>query len=147
MKIRLSSAPLLVAAIVLAASAPPARATVDDSLSFALEAAADYVRAGFTVREDYWGGDLAKGESKTIPQQLFKGLEYWFWVGTDTEGSRVSVHVYDRDGKLADAETFQKKRFAGVRVVPKRTGTHYIVVTVESASAERTSWGLVYGYK
>lgn len=146
MKARLSSAPLLALAILAAASAP-ARATVDDSLSFALEAAADYVRAGFTVREDYWGGDLAKAETKTIPQQLFKGLEYWFWVGTDTEGSRVSVHVYDRYGKLADAETFQKKRFAGVRVAPKRTGTYYVVVMVESASAERTSWGLVYGYK
>ena len=31
-------------------------------LSFALEAADPYVKEGFTVREDYWGGDLAGEE-------------------------------------------------------------------------------------
>lgn len=141
---RLPLSLLLAAALGAAASA---RATVDDSLSFALEAAAAYVKEGFTVREDYWGGDLGKNEQKAIPQQLFKGLEYWFWAGTDTEGSKVSVHVYDKDGKLVDAESFQKNRFSGARVVPKRTGAYFVIVTVESASEERTSWGLAYGYK
>ncbi len=122
-------------------------ATVNDSLSFALEAAVDYVKNGFTVREDYWGGDLGKNEQKVIPQQLFRGLEYWFWVGTDTDGSKVSVHIYDKDGKLVDSESFQKTRYSGARVIPKRTGTYYVIVTVESAKEERSSWGLAYGYR
>src|SRR6266478_1213972 len=46
------------------ALAPAARASVDDAQSFALQAAEPYVKEGFQVREDYWGGDLAAGEKK-----------------------------------------------------------------------------------
>src|SRR6266478_2165992 len=61
------------------------RASVDDAQSFALQAAEPYVKEGFQVREDYWGGDLGVGEKKAVRQQLFKGNEYWFWMGTEVE--------------------------------------------------------------
>jgi hypothetical protein len=59
------------------------RASVDDAHSFALQAAEPYVKSGFQVREDYWGGDLGVGERKAVRQQLFKGNDYWFWMGTE----------------------------------------------------------------
>ncbi len=65
-----------------------APASVDDAQSFALQAAEPYVKEGFQVREDYWGGDLAAGEKKAVRQQLFKGNEYWFWLGTEIEDSQ-----------------------------------------------------------
>src|ERR687887_1860815 len=74
-----------------------ARASVDDAQSFALQAAEPYIKEGFQVREDYWGGDLGSGEKKAVRQQLFKGNEYWFWLGTDVERARISVHIYDSD--------------------------------------------------
>ena len=37
--------------------------SVDDAQSFALQAAEPYVKEGFQVREDYWGGDLGSGGS------------------------------------------------------------------------------------
>ena len=49
-----------------------AAGTVDDAQSFALQAAEPYVKEGFQVREDYWGGDLGSGEKKAVRQQLFK---------------------------------------------------------------------------
>jgi len=76
-------------------------ASVDDAQSFALQAAEPYVKEGFQVREDYWGGDLGSGEKKAVRQQLFKGNEYWFWLGTEVERAKISVHIYDSDGKLA----------------------------------------------
>ena len=79
-----------------------ARASVDDAQSFALQAAEPYVKEGFQVREDYWGGDLGVGEKKAVRQQLFKGNEYWFWMGTEVERAKVSVHIYDAEGKLAE---------------------------------------------
>ena len=79
------------------------RASVDDAQSFALQAAEPYVKEGFQVREDYWGGDLGVGEKKAVRQQFFKGNEYWFWMGTEVEQAKVSVHVYDADGKLVRA--------------------------------------------
>ena len=77
-------------------------ASVDDAQSFALQAAEPYVKEGFQVREDYWGGDLGSGEKKAVRQQLFKGNEYWFWMGTEVERGKISVHIYDSDGKLAE---------------------------------------------
>jgi hypothetical protein len=46
----------------LIALEPAVLASVDDAQSFALQAAEPYVKQGFQVREDYWGGDLGSGE-------------------------------------------------------------------------------------
>ncbi len=140
---KLTSAILLCLGLVL----HPAHATIDDSLSFALEAAMPYVRDGFTVREDYWGGDLAAGTQKAIVHQLFKGNEYWFWMGTDVDGARISVHVYDSEGNLTEAESWQRDKFAAARVVPRKTGSYYLIVEVERSPNERTSWALAYGFR
>jgi len=64
--------------LMLIAVQPVILASVDDAQSFALQAAEPYVKQGFQVREDYWGGDLGSGEKKAVRQQLFKGNEYWF---------------------------------------------------------------------
>ncbi|MCE9612227.1 MAG: hypothetical protein K8R23_18675 [Chthoniobacter sp.] len=142
--------PLLLVLLCLAFGASPARATIDDALSFALEAADPYVKEGFTVREDYWGGDLAVKQTKAIVHQLFKGNEYWFWMGTDSKNAKISVHIYDSDGNLAEVEAFdssKKAHMAGARVQPKKTGTYYLIVEVEKSTTERTTWSLAYGFK
>jgi hypothetical protein len=131
----------------LAVSLAPVRASVDDALSFALEAAQPYVKEGFTVREDYWGGDMAVKQAKAITHQLFKGNEYWFWLGTDEKSAKVSVHVYDSDGNLSEVEFKQKGQMAMARVIPKRTGTYYLIVEIEKSGKERTHWGMAYGFK
>ena len=133
--------------LFLALAVVPALATVDDALSYSLEAAQPYVKEGFTVREDYWGGDMAVSQPKAITQQMFKGNEYWFWAGTDVKGSRISVHVYDSEGNLCEVESWQKGQLCGARVVPKRSGTYYIIVEIEKSSRERTHWGMAYGFK
>jgi hypothetical protein len=122
-------------------------ASLDDALSFALEAADPYVKEGFTVREDYWGGDLGAKQQKPIVHQLFKGNEYWFWMGTDLSSAVISVHVYDSDGKLAEAQAWQKPHFAACRVIPKTSGSYYLMVEVEKSPEERTHWALVYGFR
>ena len=98
-KVLFSTSSLLLAFM---AAQPVIFASVDDAQSFALQAAEPYVKQGFQVREDYWGGDLGSGEKKAVRQQLFKGNEYWFWLGTEVDRAKVSVHVYDSDGKLAE---------------------------------------------
>ena len=140
----------MVAVLGLAFVVPPAHATIDDALSFALEAADPYVKEGFTVREDYWGGDLPVKQTKAIVHQLFKGNEYWFWMGTDTKSAKISVHVYDTDGNLAEVEAFdstKKPHMAGARVMPKKTGSYYLIVESEKSPEERTYWSLAYGFR
>jgi len=138
--------PLLFFAL-LALAAVPVHAYVNDALSFSHEAAIPYVKKGFSVREDAWGGDLGVKEQQAVTAQLFKGNEYWFCLGTDVRGAVVTVNIYDSKGKLAEAESWQKGRFAGARVVPKKTGTYYAIITVVKSPQERTGWAVVYAYK
>ena len=143
---------LLIAVFGVGLFVPLAHATVDDALTFALEAMNKYIKTGYTLREDTWGGDLPVGEAKAITHQLFQKNDYWFTMGTSTKGAKISVHVYDSDGNLVEeAGSWQNERtdcaFAGVQVVCKKTGTYFLVVKVEKSPAERTDWGLVYSYK
>src|ERR1700758_2309549 len=118
---------LLVAFLALQ---PAIFASVDDAQSFALQAAEPYVKEGFQVREDYWGGDLGASEKKAVRQQLFKGNEYWFWLGTEVEAAKVSVHIYDSEGKLAEMpDSWQKGHFAAAHVIPKATSSYFIIVS------------------
>jgi len=133
--------------LLLAFLAIPAYAYVNDALSFAHEAALPYVKKGFTVREDAWGGDLGVKDQQAVTAQLFKGNEYWFCLGTEVRGAVLTIHIYDSKGKLAEAESWQKGRFAGARVVPTKTGTYYAIITVEKSPEERTGWAVVYAYK
>ena len=144
-KVLLRSSSLLVAVVVMQRAAC---ASVDDAQSFALQAAEPYVKQGFQVREDYWGGDLASGEKKAVRQQLFKGNEYWFWLGTEVDRAKVSVHIYDSDGKLAEEpDSWEKGHFAAAHVIPKTTGSYFIIVSVEESPEDRTHWALVYGFR
>lgn len=126
---------------------------MDDALTFALEGIEKFIKQGYTLREDTWGGDLPVGEAKAITHQLFKGNEYWFCMGTDVKGARISVHVYDGDGNLVEEASHQTEApkgeggFADASIKPKRTGTYFLIVKVEKSPEERTGWGLVYAYK
>ncbi len=144
-KILLRTSSLLAAVVVMERTS---LASVDDAQSFALQAAEPYVKQGFQVREDYWGGDLGAGEKKAVRQQLFKGNEYWFWLGTEVDKAKVSVHIYDSDGKLAEEpDSWEKGHFAAAHVIPKTTGSYFIIVSVEQSPEERTHWALVYGFR
>ncbi|MCX6969204.1 MAG: hypothetical protein NTV93_03495 [Verrucomicrobia bacterium] len=124
-----------------------AYAYVNDALSFAHEAANPYVKKGFSVREDAWGGDLGVKDQQAVTAQLFKGNEYWFCLGTEVKNAVVTLHIYDSQGKLAETESWQKGRLAGALVVPQKTGTYYAIITVDKSPQERTGWAVVYAYK
>ena len=140
---------LIAAGTVLLAvgMAPFLHATVDDSVSFAYEAALPYYKQGFSIRKDAWGGDLGVHDRKAVSTQLFKGNTYWFLMATEVKGATLSVHIYDDKGNLVDAESWQKGRFAGARVNPKATGTYFAIVQILKSPEDRTTWALVYGYK
>jgi len=145
---RIPGSRLLLLALLITMGVPSAlRATVDDALSFAYEAALPYYKQGFSIRKDAWGGDLAVRDKKAVSSQLFKGNDYWFLMATDVKGASLSVHIYDDKGNLVDAESWQKGKFAGVRVSPKATGTYFAIVQILKSPEDRTPWALVYGYK
>lgn len=132
-------------AFVMAAS--PARAYVDDALSFAYEAANPYAQRGWVIREDAWGGDLGEGDKKAVTAQLFRGNSYIFFLATDVDGASLRVNIYDSEGNLAESKSWQRGRFAYAEIRPRATGTYYAIVEVISSPEERTGWALVYGFQ
>lgn len=125
--------------------------SVDGALSFALEAAEPYVKEGFTVREDHWAGKTLGKDGKTIVHQLFKGNEYWFWIGAARQDSKISVHVFDLEGRNVDAEHWQDAHMAAARVVPEKTSSYYLVVGSDRVPAptgtESLLWAMAYGFR
>ena len=103
---------------------------INEAISLALEAATPYVEQGFEVREDNWSGEVAPDKPLLIQHQLFRGNEYWFWAGTSWPGATVKVNVFDKKGMAVGLETFSKEGKAGVRVLPSKTGTYFVRVTV-----------------
>ncbi len=132
-------------------SATLIHATLNEALSISFEIAAPYVeKEKFSVREDNWSGEIPAGESKLIRHQLFRGNEYWFWLGSSFENAVVKVEIFDSEGNPAGTESFAEKNKAGVRLLPPKTGTYFIRITVEDANkakGETLDWGLVYGYR
>ena len=109
------------------------------------------VRQGYVLREDTWNGDLSVGERKAIAHQLTKGNDYRFYLGADVKGAKLSVHVYDQDGNLAESSSWQRAEgdacMAGASVRPGRTGTYYLIVKIEQSPEASTPWGMAYAYK
>jgi len=133
-------------------------ATVNEALSIAFEAATPYVEDGYEVRQDNWSGDLKISEPKLVKHQLFRGNEYWFWAGTSFPGCSIAIEIYDSTGHAVSLESFADEGKAGVRVLPAKTGTYYILVKVEmgnpvegredkGSSGDVVDWALVYGYR
>lgn len=125
-------------------------AFVHDGKSFAIEAALEKLELSenpFVLREEWWDGKLVPGDTKILQHQLFKRNEYWFWVGCSIEDATVSVHLYDSNGTLVDAESFQKGNVSGARIIPKTTGSYYIRVAVEKSTVSPAEWAVIYAYR
>jgi len=140
-----------VALLAFAASLSPSIALVDDARSFAIEAALPWLRAKekpFAIRDAWWNGDAKVKEPKIFRHQLFKRNEYWFWAATSDLEATVSIAIYDSAGKLVQpAEKMKKGNTAGVKIVPKASGTYFVRVVVESAKSPTAHWAVVYGYR
>jgi len=148
LRIRNGFSLLAAVALILLAAVQPLRAFIDEALSIAYEAAVPFVEKGFEVREDHWTGEIPSGEPKLVRHQLFRGNEYWFWLGTSFDDCEVTVEIFDAEGDSVGLETFSEGKTGGVRVLPSQTGTYYLRVTVTSQSGQPSlDWALVYGYR
>lgn len=108
-------------------------------------------RQGFTLRADTWEGSLPVGETKPIRQQFFKGNDYHFYLSTNVPGATVSLHIYDKDGNLAESRSWGKEAnaayFAGADIHPASTGSYYLILKVDKSPESRTAWTMAYAFK
>lgn len=137
----------VLAAAVFFTTVPSALAIVDDSHSAAMEAAVPAVKAGFKIRQEYWNGTLKSGEQKIVKQQLFKGNEYWFFLGSDTEKVTMKIDIFDRKGNKVTVETKPSENATAIRVLAPSTGTFLVVFSLTTKENEEIPWALAYGYR
>ena len=145
-------AAVLAVLLVLSFGVRWAWAFVHDGKSAAIEAALpklDLEENSYLLRESWWHESFSKkGDVKLIQHQLFKRNDYWFWAGLSESDAKVSVHIYDSEGDLADAEDWQKKNTAGARIVPEASGNYYIrIELLENPSGEEVEWAVVYAFR
>ena len=100
--------------LILAALRPATFGSVDDAQSFALQAAKPYVKQGFQVREDYWGGDLGSGEKKAVRQHCSKETNIGFgW-------ERKSIRLKCRFTFMIPTASSRKNPTAGRKAILRR---------------------------
>ncbi len=138
---------VLAAIAVFCLGLPTIHATVDEAHDRAMEAAKAYVDQGFTVREDYWNGEVESGQKLLIRHQLFKGNDYAFWLGTANEGCELDLAVYDEKGNAVHMERKAGPFTCSVRVNPPKTGTYLVVFSLKSKKDRGVTWALAYGYR
>lgn len=122
-------------------------ARVDEAHDYTMEAATPYVEQGYTVREDYWNGEVESGQKLAIRHQLFKGNEYAFWLGTGNPDTELDIAIYDDKNNPVHMERKEGKHSCSVRVNPPKTGTYTIVFFVKSKKERSVTWALAYGYR
>ena len=137
----------LILILLTAVALPVAFAFVDDAHSRAMEAAVPAVKEGYLVRQEFWAGALVAKQPSVVKHQLFAGNSYWFWLASDEDSAQVTVHGYDPSGKLVDKESWQRGNMAAVKITPKKTGTYFIVFSIEQSKAKKSRWALAYGFK
>lgn len=140
---------LAFAAVAIAMTLPlvHVHATVDEAHDYAMQAATPFVQENFTVREDYWNGEVESGQKLAVRHQLFKGNEYAFWLGTAADDAELELAVYDVKGQPVHMELKTSKNYSSVRVNPPKTGTYTVVFSVKSKKSKGVTWALAYGYR
>ncbi len=114
--------------------------------------AAEYSEKGFKLRKEHWSGTLKSGEHKVVKHQLFRGNEYWFWAAVSAGAHSVKVEIFDEEGNAVTLEKFSKEGTSGARVLPVKTGTYLVKISVsqhqgKEAKGGDLDWALVYGYR
>src|SRR3954463_3758746 len=126
--------------LLILSALTPLRATVDEAHDYTMEAATPFVEQGYTVREDYWNGEVESGQRLAVRHQLFKGNEYAFWLGTANDGCDLALAVYDEKGQPVHMERKSDKHTVSVRVNPPHTGTYTVVFSVKSKKEKGVTW-------
>jgi hypothetical protein len=126
-----------------------ALAKVDDARAAALEISAAGVKQGFKLREEYWSGQMKSAEQKAVKSQLFKGNEYWFWLGCGQEGAEITLEIFDTKGAKVHVETVSSAKGSAVRVIPPKTGTYVVMfkINLKKDPPPTVDWALSYGYR
>jgi hypothetical protein len=139
---------LLILALLVPALAPLRAEESDKEVQarrVALDLAGAFSNDGFKIRDGHWSGTLKQGEPAIVAVNLYAGNQYWFSVGANEQGNKLSVQLYDENGQPLSTESFEAEDKAAAGFSPTGSGQYFVVIAATEASTPTVC--LVYSYK
>jgi len=103
----------------------------------------------FVLRESWWNGRIAPGDSKLIQVQLFSRNAYQFWLAVPSRDAAVDLHLYDSEGKLVETDfpEIEGTNIVSLFAEPDRSGLYYLRVALREGTEQEQEWGVIYAYR
>ena len=122
----------------------------------ALMAAAKHMKdVDFSLRQEYWKGDIKGSAGKAVKLQFFPFTEYLLFLAasaTVPKGTKVHLKIVNRDSEvLAAASSKFSSKVAALKFKPKKTGLYLVLMRLEvpkgTAEDFAASCAMFYGYE
>src|SRR4051812_19752880 len=110
----------------------------------ALDVAGAFANDGFKMRDGHWSGTVAPHERTVVAVNLYAGNQYWFSAASADESKKVSVEVFDEDGRQLTADNYNAGASAAAGLSPANSGQYFISLSLEG---EPATCCLLYSYK
>lgn len=110
-----------------------------------LELAGAFANDGYKVRDGYWSGVLEPGKPQVLEVNLFAGNAYWFSAAALAPARKLSVTLFDENGRPVTGEIFQDGSTAAAGLLPDASGRYF--VRLELVEGDKADFCLVYSYK
>jgi hypothetical protein len=110
-----------------------------------LELAGAFANDGYKVRDGYWSGVLEPGKPQVLEVNLFAGNAYWFSAAALAPARKLSVTLFDENGRPVTGEIFQDGSAAAAGLLPDASGRYF--VRLELVEGDKADFCLVYSYK
>ena len=138
----------IVLGLVTLGLGPWLRAETDDEVEAhkqVLDLAGAFTNDGFKLRDGHWTGTIKPHEHTVIAVNLYAGNQYWFSTATTGKAKKVSLDVYDENGKPVTTETYNSGDKASAGFSPANSGQYF--VSLGLVEGETSTFCLVYSYK
>jgi len=126
----------------------PLRAETDEEVEahkLVLDLTGAFSNDGFKLRDGHWTGTIKPQEHALIAVNLYAGNQYWFSAAANAKAKKISVDVYDENGKPMTTETYNSGDKASAGFSPTSSGQYF--VSLGLLEGEPTAFCLVYSYK
>ena len=126
----------------------PLRAETDEEVEahkLVLDLTGAFSNDGFKLRDGHWTGTIKPREHALIAVNLYAGNQYWFSAAANAKAKKISVDVYDENGKPMTTETYNSGDKASAGFSPTSSGQYF--VSLGLLEGEPTAFCLVYSYK
>jgi hypothetical protein len=134
--------------LVLFAVGASLRAETDEEVEahkLVLDLTGAFSNDGFKLRDGHWTGMIKPQEHALIAVNLYAGNQYWFSAAANAKAKKISVDVYDENGKPVVTETYNSGDKAAAGFSPTSSGQYF--VSLGLLEGEPTTFCLVYSYK